>query len=180
MTRTLSDEEWNAAFSRDDDSEGVKRRITNLIKRLKEYEGRAETAEAGREEAIKAAIAQDRKQADQEWSAKLVQEQEMGALARLGITDDDAILLLRHDHGRLPAPNRPTLPDYAQLLQSDESARKGKSPALLAGLGKPGTGGIPSLSDGAQEKQGLTEESVRAAFSSGKDGAAKALALAKP
>lgn len=169
MAKRLTEEEFLAAFSRDDDSAGVKQRITSLIKRLKEAETALETAEADTGKRIEAAVKEARKAADDEWGGKMAVRDEDLGLSRLGIVDEDAIALLRRDHARLPEKDRPTLVEHAKRLQTDPEARKDKSPSLLAGIGK-GTGGAPDTSTGTQATGPLDENAVRAFFAQGEKG----------
>lgn len=169
MSKKLTENERFDAFSRDDDSEGVKKRVTSLVKRWHEAEERAEAAEAAAEERAKVAARKAREEADQEWGSKMTAREEDLSLARLGIHDDDTIHLLRRDYSRLPEKDRPPLADYARTLQTDPKARDGKSPALVAGLGVR-TGQGPSISEGAGKAPEFNEETVRAAFGKGPDG----------
>jgi hypothetical protein len=167
--KRLSEEEFLAAFSRDDDSAGVKQRITSLVRRLKEAESALEQAETGHSAALESARADARKAADDEWGAKMAARDEDLGLSRLGIVDEDAIVLLRRDHGRLPEQGRPPLVDYARRLQTDPEARKDKSPSLLAGIIK-GQGQIPDTGAGTSKSGPLDENAVRAYFARGADG----------
>jgi hypothetical protein len=178
-------EELEAVFLVEGDGEGAAKRIKALVKRLHAANERARLAEeaaaaAGSESegktsaAVEAAKKAGRAEADTEWQAKMAARDEDLALARLGISDEDTIHLLRRDWERLPEKGRPTIAEHAKALQSDAKAREGKSAALVAGLGIR-TGGAPSLSSGADKAGELTAEQILSAFSDGGKGVSEML-----
>jgi len=177
-------EELETTYLHDGDGEGPSKRIRALVRKLHDVSTELDAERAaratdadGHAAAIEAArVAADKAARDTlgaEHAAAIAQRDEDLGLSRLGISDDDAIHLLRRDHARLPTEGRPALVDYARALQTDEKARDGKSPALLAGLGigaKPSNGdGKPQPARGASgagagKPPEISEEAIRQAF----------------
>lgn len=180
-------EDLETTYLHEGDGEGPSKRIRALVRKLhdamaeleaervaraSDADGHTAALEAARIAADKAA----REALGSEHAAALAQRDEDLGLSRLGISDDDAIHLLRRDHARLPAEGRPAIVDYARKLQTDEGSRAGKSAALLAGLGigaKPANGDAgPARQQPARAASGagagkpdeLSEESIRQAF----------------
>jgi hypothetical protein len=171
---TMSVEELEGFFVHSDDGEPAQKRIRALVKRLHEANQRAAQLEeqiATDATEVEAKIAAAREEAaleartvtEADWTAKLAEKDEQLGLSALGIHDEDTIHLLRRDYARLPEEDRPALADYAKQLKTDEKAREGKSPALLAGLGIE-KGGAPSLSAGAGKPGEIDANAIREAF----------------
>jgi hypothetical protein len=180
----MSEEELLAVYANPEDGEGASRRIKALVSRLhaaiesgKAEREQREQLEAGLEARLEAAKTEALEAANTGFERQLATRDEDLALSRIGITDPDAVMLLRRKYETLPEDNRPALADFAKRMKEDPKARKAAqlSPTLEAALGtKPSEG--PSLSEESGDPGEVNVERVQAAFAGGREEVDKMLA----